>query len=109
LSGDNQHRDSISLPEVLSIRNVLDLSATISSEIESKYRIILEIPSSAEADLSFVQLVESARRQAKLQGKTLTLSSPVGERILKVLERAGFVEAFTAEDAKFWLHKEVTA
>ena len=97
------------MPEILSIRNVLDLSAMISSQIENRDQVILEISPGAEADLSFVQLVESARRQAKLQGKSLTLAAPVGERILKVLERAGFVEAFTAEDTKFWLHEEVTA
>lgn len=87
----------------------MDLRATIFSQIENKDQVILEISPSAEADLSFLQLVESARRQAKLQGKSLTLASPVGERLLKILERAGFVEAFTAEDTKFWLHEEVTA
>jgi hypothetical protein len=106
---DNQLRDSVLFPDVLSIRNVSDLRANIISALDSNERIVFEIPAGAEADLSFVQLVESARRQAKALGKSLTLSSPVGERLLKLLERAGFVEAFTAEDAKFWLHKEVTA
>jgi MFS superfamily sulfate permease-like transporter len=109
LDTQKQYRESISFPDVLSIRNVSDLHTKISDVFRNNNEIIFEIPASAEADLSFVQLVESARRQAKTEGKSLRLSSPVGERVLKVLERAGLAETFTADDARFWLHKEVTA
>jgi hypothetical protein len=109
LDTQKQYYESISFPDVLSIRNVSELHTNISNVFRERNEIVFEIPVGAEVDLSFVQLVESARRQAKADGKSLTLSSPVGERVLKVLERSGLLEAFTAEDAKFWLHKEVTA
>ncbi|CDM59136.1 MULTISPECIES: hypothetical protein [Rhizobium] len=70
--------------------------------------IVIDIPEHAEADLSFIQLIESARRQAKAQSKSITHSSPAKGNVLKVLERAGFLDAFNSDDAKFWLHKEVT-
>ncbi len=108
MSTQAQYCESISFPDVLSIRNVSELHAKITGAFQSNNSIVVEIPDNAEADLSFLQLMESARRQAKAQGKTIALSAPAQARILKVLERSGFLEAFNDEDAKFWLHKEVT-
>ncbi|MBY5314588.1 hypothetical protein GR210_14415 [Rhizobium leguminosarum] len=103
-----QYYESINLPDVLSIRNVSELYSKFTDEFHSNEAIIISIPEGAEADLSFVQLIESSRRQAKAKGKTFKLSSPASGSVLKVLERAGFIESFDHEDAKFWLHKEVT-
>ena len=103
-----QYYESINLPDGLSIRYASELHSKISDELHSKDVIIISIPEGAEADLSFVQLIESARRQAKAKGKTFKLSSPASGSVLKVLERAGFIESFDQEDTKFWLHKEVT-
>jgi len=108
MNTQEQYCDSILLPEVLSIRTVSEICSRITDEFRAKDAIAISIPESAEADLSFVQLIESARRQAKVQGKTFKLASPATGSVLKVLERAGFTEAFDQEDAKFWLHKEVT-
>lgn len=108
MSVNGQYTESISLSDSLIIRNISALYSSISSEIDSNNAIIIDIPEHAEADLSFIQLIESARRHAKAQGKSIALSSPATGQILKVLERAGFIEAFNPDDAKFWLHKEVT-
>ncbi|AXA39788.1 STAS domain-containing protein [Rhizobium leguminosarum] len=103
-----QYYESINLPEVLSIRNVSELYSKFNDAFHSRDTIIVSIPEGAEADLSFVQLIESSRHQAKAKGKTFKLSSPANGSVLKVLERAGFIESFDQEDANFWLHKEVT-
>lgn len=103
-----QYYESINLPDALSIRYASELCSKIADEFHSRDTIIISIPDSAEADLSFVQLIESSRRQAKAKGKTFKLSSPASGSVLKVLERAGFIESFDQEDANFWLHKEVT-
>lgn len=103
-----QYCESISLPEILNIRNASEVYSKIISRFRDSNNITLSLPENAEADLSFLQLIEAARRQAKAAGKTFTLSAPVGGSLLKVLERAGFMEAFDQEDKKFWLHKEVT-
>jgi hypothetical protein len=89
------------------IRNISDLYADIAWRLLSNKAVVLDVPADAEADLSFVQLVEAARVHAKSSGKSLRLSSPAGGSVLRVLERGGFLEAFSAEDAKFWLHHEV--
>ncbi|MBX5158575.1 MULTISPECIES: STAS domain-containing protein [unclassified Rhizobium] len=103
-----QYYESINLPGVLSIRNVSELLSKIFNEFHSRDTIIVSIPEGAEADLSFVQLIESSRRQAKSHGKTFRLSSPASGSVLNVLERSGFIESFDQEDANFWLHKEVS-
>ncbi|MGZ2485243.1 MFS superfamily sulfate permease-like transporter [Rhizobium pisi] len=103
-----QYCESINLPDALSIRHASELYSKLTDEFQSRDTIIISIPEGAEADLSFVQLIESSRRQAKAKGKTFKLSSPANGSVLKVLERAGFIELFDQEDAKFWLHKEVT-
>jgi hypothetical protein len=57
---------------------------------------------------SFIQLVESARRHAKTPRRSISLASAAKGSVLKILELAGFVEAFDGDDTKLWLHKEVT-
>ncbi|WP_064708767.1 STAS domain-containing protein [Rhizobium bangladeshense] len=103
----SQYCESINLPDMLSIRHVLELHSKLSAEFRSKDEIVVSISDGAEADLSFIQLVEAARRQAKSEGKTFRLSSPASGSVLKVLERGGFIESFDQEDLNFWLHKEV--
>ena len=103
-----QYCESISLPEVLNIRNVSEVYAKIIDQFRDNNTITLSLPENTEADLSALQLIEAARRQARAKGKTFTLSAPASGSLLKVLERAGFMEVFDQEDQKFWLHKEVT-
>lgn len=102
-----QYSESISLPDVLSIRNISDIYSKILAIFNNNNSVVLDIPERAEADLSFVQLIEAARRHAEAHGKMLTLASPAGGHILNVLKRSGFFEAFSGEDTKFWLHEEV--
>ncbi|MBB4191578.1 hypothetical protein GGE45_001108 [Rhizobium aethiopicum] len=104
----SQYCESITLPALLNIRHAAELHTKLIGAFRSKDTILFSIPADAEADLSFIQLIEAARRQAKVAGKTLNLSSPASGSVLKVLERAGFIESFDQEDLKFWLHKEVT-
>ncbi|WFS03605.1 hypothetical protein [Rhizobium tumorigenes] len=76
----------------------------IIDDIKSSLKALL---ANAEADLSFVQLIESARMDARAAGKRMRLASPATGSVLKVLKRGGFTDAQSAEDAQFWLHQEV--
>jgi MFS superfamily sulfate permease-like transporter len=91
----------------MSIRNISDISSKITALFKNNNSVVLDIPERAEADLSFVQLIEAVRRHAEANEKTLALAAPANGHVLKVLERAGFLEAFNGEDTKFWLHEEV--
>ena len=103
----DKYSESISLPDILNIRSISDIHQSMTLKLRDSKTLVLEVTADAEADLSFVQLVESARIEAKASGKTLRLSSPASGSVLKVLQRGGFIDAFTAEDAQFWLHDEV--
>ncbi|MDE1996156.1 MAG: hypothetical protein KGI75_26895 [Rhizobiaceae bacterium] len=103
----DKYSESISLPDILNIRSISDIHQSMTLKLQDSKTLVLEVAADAEADLSFVQLVESARIEAKAAGKTLHLSSPASGSVLKVLQRGGFIDAFTAEDAQFWLHDEV--
>lgn len=63
-----QYYESIILPDVLNIRNIPELYSKVTDEFRSNDTIIVSIPEGAEADLSFVQLIESAP-PSKSQGK----------------------------------------
>lgn len=67
--------------------------------------VVIDLGCEPEVDLSFIQLVESARLYAAAHGKALTLAQPASGSLLDVLERAGFIETASHEDALFWLHK----
>ncbi len=99
--------EPISMPNSLVIRNISNIHASIVAQLQDSNAILLDIPSDAEVDLSFVQLVESARLHAKLSGKSIRLSSPAQGALLAVLQRAGFVDSFREEDNEFWFHNEV--
>jgi hypothetical protein len=96
----------INLPDKLNIRNINNVYEIIHQNIKSGKSILISIPDGAEADLSFVQLIESARIQAKSSGTHVLMSKPAEGSVLSVLERGGFREVFSAEDKKFWLHEE---
>lgn len=97
---------NIKLPSVLSIRDIGDVYAQIRSSMAHHARVVLDVPEQASVDLSFLQLVEAARKHAEVSGKTITLARPVADSVTTVLERAGFLPFDRAEDARFWFHKE---
>jgi hypothetical protein len=56
-----------------------------------------------EADLTLVQLIESARISATQDGKTFSLSAPASGALLTVLERGGFLGELVDPRTQFWL------
>lgn len=64
----------------------------------------LDLSAAAAPDLSVVQLVQSARVTADRCGCDFALAAPAGERLQKLLDRAGFLPCPTPEHAQFWFH-----
>ena len=66
--------------------------------------VVVDIVSVDETDLTFIQLIESARRKAAGTGRDFRLRHPAGGAVLEVLRRGGFLDDDeTSERAKFWL------
>ena len=96
----------VTLPDKLNIKNIINVYEMLHQNIKSGQSILISIPDGADADLSFIQLIESARIQAKSSGTHVLMSKPAEGSVLSVLKRGGFSETFSPEDKKFWLHEE---
>lgn len=95
---------SINLPSKLNIKTIFDIQNIISEKISSERALTIHVPDDCDVDLSFIQLIESARIRAKSSGVTLNLAQQANAQVRSVLERGGFVAGFSEEDEKFWFH-----
>jgi hypothetical protein len=95
------------VPQRVNIRNVNDVGAALAAHVESSTAIEIDLAGCDEIDLSLIQLIEAARKSADAGSKSINLTKPANDIVQATLKRAGFLDAFTADDAKFWLHKEV--
>jgi hypothetical protein len=95
------------VPPKVNIRNIKDVHSEFLTYVKNNAAIEIDLEGCEEADLSLVQLIESARKSAEADNKSISLTKPASDMVLSTLDRAGLAEAFSADDAKFWLHKEV--
>lgn len=93
------------LPANLTMRTIVETHAILLGLIDHEDAPQLSLPAEAVIDLSFLQLVESARLHAAESGKELTLSEPASGALLETLRRGGFLEGMSDPDSKFWLHQ----
>lgn len=63
----------------------------------------LDVSALSEVDLTFVQLIEAARRAAADRGRTIRLRAPAQGALLQVLQRGGFLDPEDQERSDFWL------
>ncbi|CAN5537563.1 hypothetical protein BH10PSE4_BH10PSE4_33530 [soil metagenome] len=65
--------------------------------------MVVDIDGVTEIDLTFIQLIESARRKVAATGLELTLRHPAGGVVFEGLRRGGFLDDDTSDRARFWL------
>lgn len=92
---------AVDLPADLTIRAISGAHAQLCDALKSQSSIVVTVPPEASADLTFVQLMEAARRSAADAGGALTLAAPADGGLLETLRRGGFLEA--ADSRRFWL------
>ena len=85
------------------IRNIADLHRELLQTLQRSNAIQLRLDGDADVDLTFVQLIEAARRFAAAAGKSVSLSAPAAAGLRAILQRGGFLAA--AADRAFWLHQ----
>ncbi|MBB4954829.1 hypothetical protein H4S14_002607 [Agrobacterium vitis] len=96
---------TVTLSSPLTIRTVEATKDVILAGFSATGSLIVDVPDDAECDLSFVQLMESARMLAQTDGKDFTLQRPASGGLLSVLERGGFLTETDPSDRFFWLHE----
>lgn len=78
--------------------------ADICDQVLSGYRkhdvIRIDVSAITDVDLTFIQLVEAARRSAVACGKRIELAAPAHTVLRHALERGGFLH--DQECAEFW-------
>jgi hypothetical protein len=86
----------------LTIRTIRAIHQSLCAELQKHNAVVLDTADASDADLVFVQLVESARLTASRQSKKLTMAAPATGALLDVLKRGGF--AGDKSSSMFWLH-----
>lgn len=81
-----------------------DLRSKILSAFDEVGSVLVSFDPKSPVDLTFVQLMESARRTAREDGRGLSLAAPAGGPLREALERGGFRSA--PADRAFWLLEE---
>lgn len=94
---------AIRLSGVASIRSIGRHHDVLCATLSAGADVALDLGDIEDADLSFIQLIISARRSAQARGLSLTLSSPAPEPILQTLERGGFIGPAPDDRRHFWL------
>jgi len=98
--------DIIKLGDQLTVRHVAAVQQDLLHLLQDCDAVAIEVPASAQVDISLIQLIEAARHYAQDKDKSLTLVNPADGELLAVLRRGGFLDALSAENAQFWLHQE---
>lgn len=87
------------------VKGAGQLKAELETALRSGAPVVIDTTDLADVDLSFLQTVEAARRQASANGGDVALSEPAGDGLRAVLDRAGLSATFTPADRSFWLHE----
>lgn len=86
------------------IRQVTDAWTRLRTAVAAGGDVALDLSQVSAADLSFVQLIESARLSAERLGGSVTLAQPAAGALRDVLERGGFLDGACAARTQFWTH-----
>lgn len=92
---------TIELAGELTIRGIAEVHSRLLETLAAEPCLSAKIDPEASVDLTFIQLMESARRAAAEAGGELTLADPAGGGLLETLQRGGFLA--DAENRQFWL------
>jgi hypothetical protein len=92
---------TVHLAGELTIRTIGDAHVRLRDALQAGAPVLARIDPDANADLTFVQLIESARRSAAEADVAFALAAPAAGPLLETLNRGGFVE--TAGQRAFWL------
>ena len=96
----------LTLPAALTIKTIVSVQELILDFLNNNPATVLDIDGAAQVDLSFVQLVTAARKQAEAKAGRVLLARPASGDLYDVLKRGGFLDEMTPDAAHFWLHQE---
>lgn len=93
----------IELSGCVTVASICDAYDIVAAGLAQGKSMALDVDAVTEADLTFVQLIESVRRKASGSGCPLRLRRPATGAVLEVLQRGGFLDESDPDRARFWL------
>ncbi|MCX7285044.1 MAG: STAS domain-containing protein [Novosphingobium sp.] len=97
----------VAIGECANIRGIEGLRTTMLEALQAHDAVELDASQVEDADLSFLQLVEAARKLAAAEGKPLALTAPANPFLAALLERAGFLADGDPSARAFWFKGDV--
>jgi ABC-type transporter Mla MlaB component len=97
---------TLSISGALIVRRAEEFGELFRAAAQASVSLTLEFSEISEADLTFVQLVESLRRSAERSGAQVRLAQPAEGALLSVLERGGFLDPAVPERTAFWTQQD---
>jgi hypothetical protein len=94
---------SVELSGELTIRSIADIRIRMIDALRDHAQVTAKIADDAVVDLTFVQLMESARHSARDGGKDFALAAPAVGPLRETLERGGFLTGDDTARRDFWL------
>ncbi len=89
----------------VTVRSAAEFRSDLLSALDEGGDVVLNLSGLDEFDLSFVQLVEAARRQLAGSGRDIRLQHPADGPVAALLRRAGFASDPGA--IGFWFHGDL--
>ncbi|MGK6314365.1 STAS domain-containing protein [Neorhizobium sp. DT-125] len=105
MPASNVKDDCLKLPQNLTVRSIVTVQQEMLQFIDKNTSATIALADDCQVDISFIQLMEAARVHVGTAGKHIALAEPAGGAVLDALQRGGFLEGMSEEDAKFWLHQ----
>lgn len=94
---------AVELSGELTIRTITEVRGRVLEALRAHRSVVAQVANDAVADLSFVQLIEAARRSAEAAGQAFALGAPATGTLLETLRRGGFLSEADGARNEFWL------
>jgi hypothetical protein len=91
----------------VTLRNIEALREALLDGFAQAGSIEVDASAVSEVDLSFVQLIETARTHAAHEDKSIHLTKPANSALAALLNRAGLLTESKADDIDFWFHGDL--
>ncbi|MGB8602901.1 MAG: STAS domain-containing protein [Rhizomicrobium sp.] len=101
MSVQEKREVTLRVADEANVRNIVEIHARLLDAYRNNAAVVLDLSDLGDVDLTFVQLIEAARRTAAADGKAITLAAPAMGLLLDTLERGGFLSS--KQDNAFWL------
>ena len=99
---------TVLVPAVVTTASASPFAADLASQLAQNAAIARDLTAVADADVSFLQIVCAARRQAEQDAKDLRLAHPADGAVADLLERAGMLTDIDPADHTFWFQGDLS-